>query len=803
MTAQVQRLLLVVAVAAATAAAAADLRAARTRLYEDALGGSIFCGHADKGPVDGSVNVFIGSGGDGYGAASLSPAASVPFGAVRVGPDTALDWLRVEWRQFSGYSYCDTHVRAFSHTRMVGSGTLDYGNIGVMPTIGISNATVTCVNRSPVPNVLMRTCGFRAPFSHATESAAPGLYQTSVFPGGGDAAINVSLTATDHAAVHRYVWTQPGAARFVVFDLCHMAAMNLDCCANASVTVDTAAGVVSGQVHSMGSYSARFGGFVVYFFANVSAGRLDAAASGVWRNGQLLGGEWSVEGVDVGAFLGFGAAPDPASDGAAVELSIGISFISVAQARANLEAQVAGQGFDAVRAAAAQQWQEAVYELAEVEGGSAAQQTMFRTALYHAQLAPTLFSEEGGVYLGFDGQLHSVGGGSGFYTDLSIWDIMRTESPLLILLRPGVAADVLASMLSMDAQMGVLPQWPLANGETNGMIGVHSVVMLVDGILAGVDRGALNESYVLERCAASARAKEGDEYVQRGYYPGDVSRSLEFNLDDFCVATLAARVGDAATQAAFNATAYSWLSLWHPEQRFFCPRAQDGSWLQCNSSLWPLEALNVFSSHYTEGDAWHWRWYVPQDPAAQLGFFPSAAAYASELELFFNLSQLDRSNLLPNPLYWAGNEPDIHALVGFLYAGRPDLAQLNARRVLAAKFNAGTDGIPGNDDYGTMSSWLVFASAGLYPVLCNARFALLSPVFDQLTLRPLGGSGGAISIIAHGNSPANVYVAKVLLNGAPLDAPFVSVADLVAPGGATLEFFMSAEPAPHAFSSFR
>lgn len=794
------------------------------------LSSSAFCssGAFNASETSTAPNLFIGTGGCGYSCAGLSPYAQSPYGTVRAGPDTSLDWLRLPWKvrlapslgrlshppllaaapqqrdlprpsprraetnpthaaqATGGYSYADTHVRAFSHTHLAGAGALGLGNVGLMPAADASEWTVQCV-----PDVLgglakgksMRACNYRAPFSHEREEASPGRYSVVLNVSLG-ASVNATVTAAPFAAVHRYEWSAANASstRDVVLDVCHSVALDDGRCRNAAVTVNATSGEVYGGLQSLGSFEKRFGGFPLFFTARFSE-PLDAAASGVWSNNTLWRGRHALAGdISLGALLSFGAGA------AAVEVRIGFSYLSLEQARANLAAQ-AGDGatLASVSAAAAAAWAaETGPAAAAVEGGTAANRLKFRSALYRCAGVPTRLTEEGGAYLGFGARAQKADGYQ-YYTDLSIWDTFRSHFPMLVLLRPSVAGDVMRSMMAMDDAAGRLPKWALVDGDANSMIGLHSAAMLADGLLGGVP--GFDAADLLERAARSVRAEEGAAYLRLGYSASRPSVTVAFALDDFCVAQLARAAGNATALADFNRTAQFWRNTWNDDAKFFCPRAADGSWQECGTPLFPLSSLNPFDKYYTEGDAWHWRWSVMQDWPALVAAFGSPDAFVTQLDAFFAASEADKLRALPNPMYWAGNEEDIHAAYGFLFAGRPDLTQKYARRAMEERYKASSDGLTGNSDYAALDSWLVLSAAGLYPQTCGGRWLLGSPLFDRVSFaRP----GGNLTVLAHGNGPEAVYVTRVLLNGAPVDGWSVSASALASE--AVLEFFMTEVP---------
>ena len=824
----------------------------------------------DSALVD-SVDTTIGTGGFGWGVGGQNPGAQLPFGTLRLGPDTSLgpvDHVKVG-TNYGGYWYNDTSIRAFSHTHLVGAGVDDFGNIGVMAVGALSDFTIATnpLTGSPASN-------YRSAFDHADESAKPGAYAVQLLGPG----VHAQLAALgSHAGIHRYSFDAPrptGSERaFVVVDFCHTAsADNRDACASANVRVEGLAGgsagagvEVSGEMRNHGSLSGRSdrGGVDVFFVATVTAvpcggGAVGGgiAAAGVWQDGQLgapsplpLAQPLAAASVNgsAGAYIEFGGCAAVAPTAFAVaELRVAISFLGVAQARENLAVQGGAASFEAGAAAAAAAWeaQLGVVAIAANNTGLMDEDLLaqFRSAQYRAAMAPTQFSEPTSAtpaeetYLGFDHAPHTWavgarvatdGAASHYYTDMSLWDVHRTQLPLLLLTQPAVGADVARSLVRMARDGGRLPRWPLADVYTGCMIGAHGVNVLADGCVKGALAGDADAETVfrdalaaaLSATAAAARV-DGANYTSRSFvtFEADAraaSLTLSYAFDDWSVAQLAtcvaARFGDDANNtvasiakayAARSVAAYG--SQWVAARQLMCPRLSAGpSLLHPTGHHCPLpelEAVPYFLQRdvqYVEGDAWQWLWFVPSDPEGLVALFPSRAAFAAKLDAFFaNATGWALPNSIPNPYYWAGNEPDLLAVWLFPFAGRADLTQRWSRWLLLHKYSSRADGVPGNDDFGTMSAWYIFAVLGFYPLPGSTRYVLGGPLFSDVRLQGLGGGGAAagadLRIVAHGAGRANPYVANCTLDGQVLAAPFVEHADLVA--GRTLEFWMSPQP---------
>eukprot|EP01113_Clastostelium_recurvatum_P026084 TRINITY_DN3130_c0_g1_i1.p1 TRINITY_DN3130_c0_g1~~TRINITY_DN3130_c0_g1_i1.p1 ORF type:complete len:774 (-),score=142.72 TRINITY_DN3130_c0_g1_i1:74-2395(-) len=741
------------------------------------------------------VNTFIGTGGDGYGVGSTPPGPQVPFGSLRVGPDTsAVGDVSLPFLHFGGYYYNDYYVRCFSHTHMVGAGVQDYGTIGIMP---VSAASIT--------KGIVSSYGYRSTFTHEEETAQPGYYSVLL----GTWNVLAELTATMHVAIHRYTFATTGKTNnYILFPISYT--LTPDGVGASNITIDPTTHTISGYVLNNGGLSNRFGGVRSYFYARTSVPFL---AYGTWLDGNVTNGGATTanggKGVDVGGYISFGPSP---SNGKpfVVELQVGISWISVQQAKDNLEGEIAANDdFDTVRESTQNIWQKQL-GIITVDPSSNANDDLikFYTALYHANMAPTTFSEYGGVYLGFDNQVHKLTNGSlGYYTDMSIWDVHRSQFPWLALSQPVVMRDIVRSLLLMYEQGGDIPRWPLANGYTGCMIATHADIVIADAYFKGIvdfDHNLAYKGMVQGATTQQQYASRDDivDWLHLGYVPYEASKrgaseTLEYAYDDWAIGNLANALGNKQDAATFWNRSQNYKNVWNEEKKLFCPKDRNGKW-EC-----PLIWIDVFDPRYVEGDAWQWRWFVPHDVPGLVELYGGQKTFAAILDDFFSLSQDDPLNVLPNPYYWAGNEPDIFAPYMFAFGGRSDLTQKYVRWLLENKYTSASDGLPGNDDYGTMSAWFLFSSLGFYPLAgsANGTYILGSPMVNNATFSfpRSDGSVRPLRIITYDQSALNVYVAKVALGGTVLATPFITHQQLMQAN--TLEFWMTDTPSSSSSSS--
>ena len=720
----------------------------------------------DYEPVD-YVNPLIGAGGVAFGIGASFPGPTVPFGQVRLGPDTSLSSSAMPILHCGGYYYEDTYIKGFSHIHLHGVGAAEFGNILFMPTLGMDESRTGWM-------------GYRSPFFHDDEVVEAGYYGVTL----DDTDIRVELTATTHAAMQRYTFPASDDA-VVLIDLAHTLDGEVEI---ADIQLDPDSGEVTGHVYNNDGFVGRVGGAHFHFVS-----RFDHVPSswGTWSIDDegavtMTDGGTEGEGPEIGAWLRFDTA-----DGEQVGVRTGISVIDLDHARANLDAEIGDATFDEVRDAARSWWNDEL-GVVEVTGGTEDQRIMFFTALYHAMMMPATYTEAGGDYLGFDQQVHQSTDFT-YYTELSLWDTFRTEHPLLTLIDPARQQDMLVSMEKMLETSGGLPKWALHTGDTGSMIGTPSDQMIAGSYLKGIrgyDVEAMLDAMIEHTNGADVPGHRScmDEYLGQGYVAMDggcsmgTSRTLEYAYNDYAVALLAQELGRTADADALFEQSLSYLNVWNEDNQFFTGRMMDGSW---NPDFDPI---SFNSPDYTEATAWQYLWHVQHDVDGLADLMGGHEAMAERLDWMFQAT-VDMADEfmdgIPSYYYWHGNEPDMHAAYLFDQVGRPDLTQKWVRWIMDDAYTAGPDGIPGNDDCGTLSSWYVFSALGFYPVAGTDRYLVGSPIFDSATVHLPDGD---LTIVASGVSDEALYIQSASLDGAPLDEPFL-YHDQIA-GGAELAFEM-------------
>jgi predicted alpha-1,2-mannosidase len=699
------------------------------------------------------VNPFVGTGAGGqdfgFGAAggNTFPGATLPFGMTQFSPDTASGRIRP-----SGYGYADSIIRGFSLTHLSGAGCPIFGDIPFMPATGsVANAV------------------YGAGFSHRDESASPGAYSVRLTNG-----IYVELTATLRTGFARVTFPA-GLPRTLL-----LAAGSDLRGAQAAHTQIVSPTEIAGSVTSGPFCSFLRTTYTVYFDAQVNR---QPASFGAWQGGAWPGAR-TANGAGSGVYLQFASHAD-----ATMLLKVGLSYVSAANARANLAAENPGWDFDGVRAAAGATWNDLLNH-AQATGGSAQDERTFYTALYHALLAPNIFSDVNSQYPGFDGRIHTAQGYTQ-YANFSSWDIYRSEVPLLALIAPLQASDMMQSLVADGQQAGALPRWPLANSETGIMIGDSPTVILAEGeafgarefdtgaalrlVIAGATHPGIGAGGSVERAGLSAYLRLG--YVPLGAAWVPVSNSLEYYTDDYAIACLARDLGQVDTARQFVVRAENWPKIYNPAPGYMQPRTAGGGFA-------PVDPTD--SDIYVEGDAWQYTWMVNFDAGGLVAHLGGSAAAQRRLDDFFR--QLNAGPAAPHA--YMGNEPSLGAPWMYDFMGAPQKTQATVRRVMTQLYGDSPQGLPGNDDLGAMSSWYVWAALGMYPLLPGrAGFVLGSPLFPQVTLTVMGRH---VRLEAPGAGRGAPYVGGMRIDGAPTTSLWLPLTRLAT--ASEIAYDMAASP---------
>lgn len=727
----------------------------------------------------GYVNPFIGTDDHGH----TFPGAALPGGLVQLGPDTGIKG----WDWCSGYHYSDSTIMGFSHLHRSGMGAGDWGDILLMPTTGILKVEPG-TKENPGE-------GYRSKFSHQEEKASPGYYSVNLK----DYRIKAELTVSERAGFHRYTFPK-SAVSHILIDMEHGIG---DKCTDAQVKIVNNTEIEGHRASN---------GFVkkqnVYFCAKFSK---PFNSSGTWAKKNIKPGSKEESGTNIGAYIDY-----VTSENEVVEVKVGISYTSIAQARLNLDTEIPKWEFDRVKDDARMKWDKALNKI-EVQMDKGTDETYnkqklvtFYTALYHSLLFPSIFGDVDGKYMGLDNQIHTAKGFT-YRSDFSLWDTFRAEMPLLTLVDPVRSNDAVNTMIAQYQQGGWLPTpQQFGNSYTNDMIGDHPVVVILDAYRKGIKNFDLQKAYEAVRKNAMetppadhrSRGRIGLEYyLKLGYVPYNkiresVSRTLEYAFNDWCVAQLAKEAGKMDDYGMFMKRASNYKNIIDLTSGFARPKNSEGKWLE------PFDPKFVGQGadrHYTEANAWQYTLFVPHDVKGMIQLTGGRKNFVAKLDTLFTTSSEIKSTVADITgligQYAHGNEPGHHTVYLYNYAGAPWKTQYMVRNVMDSLYHSGPAGLCGNEDMGQMSAWYVLSAMGFYPVAPGQNvYSIGSPEFSKVTIHldKSFGNAGKFVIETRNNSKENKYIQSATLNGKPLNKPWFDHSEIK--NGSTLIFSMGAKP---------
>jgi len=728
----------------------------------------------EPGKLGRNVVPFIGTGGYFWVCANNFPGPSMPFGVVRLSPDTESSLFRKKAMNTSGYYYPDNQIIGFSHTRLSGTGATDGGHFRIIPATG-ENGWKDYLD------------GHYSSFRHENERAFPGYYAVKL----DQPEVLAEFTATMRTGIHRYTFSNE-AEPHLLLDVCSV--LGDKDIESGSVTIDPNKTEFSAEVKTFGTFASRFGGIKVYMF-----GRFDRSVSqSVIRDGvSPVPDQHQGSGKSLGVDFKFDKTAKP------IGLRIGISHVSIENARQNLETETGKLSFESLVEAGKSKWEEKL-SLIEPEFDNEKTRTIFYTALYRSFQMPTLFQDVNGDYFGFDKKVHKAEGFN-YYTDLSLWDTFRTLHSLYILIAPKEQRNMLVSLIKMKEQGGYLPRWPSGNGYTGSMLGSPADMVISESFQKGIRDFDVKSAYEGMKFLALNPTPKGarfggrsgiSEYNRYGYCPTDlmdkaVSRTLEYAWADHAIAILADSLGYKEDAKLFYQHAQYYMNVWNPATRYFQSRDSKGLFSKVFKPLRLsyFDTDGKYTKDFVEGSALQWRFAVPYDPQGLITLFGGDEAFVRELNDFFEKSDPTMSSWNPGCYYWHGNEPDIHSAYLFNEAHRPDLTQKWSGWILDNKYDVNAEGVDGNDDGATLSSWYLFASLGLYPIAGSDYYELGAPLFKHATIH-LGDK--ILEVVTDNYSAKNRYVSKIWLNGKLLNGFRLSHRQMA--NGGVLKFEMSYLP---------
>ena len=716
------------------------------------------------------------------------PGATVPFGAVQLSPDT--DTLSYEingkyngdvYKYCAGYKYEDKTIVGFSHTHFSGTGHSDLGDFLIMPTQG---ALQMNPGTADAPK-----SGFRSAFSHDNEVAEAGYYKVKL----DDDNIMAEMTATKRVGVHQYTFPKSDQSH-IILDLMS-GIYNYDdktVWTYVRVVNDT---LVTGYRQTNGWARTRTVYFAMSFskpFKSYGQKNFEKAQvyKGFWRKFDQTKNHPEIAGKKIRMYFDF--------DTQAAE-KIGVKFalspVSQANALENMRAETQGWDFDKVKQQAQSDWNKELSKINIV--ASEDDKINFYTAMYHAFINPTNYSDVNGEYKGLDQGVHKADGFTN-YTTFSLWDTYRALHPFFNIVQSSKNNDMVKSMMAHYRQnsLNMLPIWSHYANENWCMSGYHSVSVVADAIVKGVYDG--DAEAALAACVETAnhRSYEGiGEYIDKGYIPAEksgtsVSNTLEYAYDDWCIAQIAKKLGKQSIYEEFMKRSGNWKNNFDKSIGFMRPKLADGTFKK------EFDALSTHGQGFIEGNTWNYSFFVPHDPSGMITAMGGPKKVASRLDSLFSMhlpdeffadtEDITREGIIGG--YVHGNEPAHHVVYLYNWVGQPWKTQEKVRMILKMQYKPTPDGLGGNDDCGQMSAWYMFSSLGFYPVSPGSdEYSLGSPAVKSavLTLE----NGKTFTVEAVNQSDKNVYVKKVLLNGKPVKDWKIRHSDIV--DGGKLVYYMS------------
>ena len=672
------------------------------------------------------VNTLIGTKGVGLTSGYLYPGATYPYGMVQFTPS-----------YFSKRS-------GFVINQLSGGGCEHMGNFPTFPVKGK-------LKMSP-DNILNYRINISEEKGHA------GYYEAKV-----QEDIHAKLTVTERTGMASYEYSADQQYGTVIIGG-GISATPIDQAAIVITAPNKCEGYAEG-----GNFCGLRTPYKVYFVAEFDT---DALESGTWKRNELKPNTTFAEGEYSGVYFTFDVNKKKN-----IQYKIGVSYVSVENARENLKAENTGWDFLQIQNQAESKWNHYLGKI-EVEGTNPDRTTQFYTHLYRSFIHPNVCSDVNGEYMGADFKVHKSR--SKHYTSFSNWDTYRTQIQLLSILDPEVASDIVIShQLFAEEAGGAFPRWVMANIETGVMQGDPTPILISNAYAFGarnydpkpifktMRKGAEEPGAMSQEVEARPGLKQ---YLDKGYY--NASIQLEYTSADFAIAQFALHaVGDEFASWRYFHFARSWKNLYNPETGWLQSRNPDGSWKPLTEDFRESTYKNYF-------------WMVPYDIAGLIEIIGGKAAAEKRLDEFF--TRLDAGY---NDAWFAsGNEPSFHIPWIYNWVGTPYKAQEIINRVLNEQYSSKIDGLPGNDDLGTMGAWYVFACIGLYPEIPGVGgFTVNTPIFSSVKIHLKKGD-----MVIKGGSEKNIYIKSMKLNGKPYDSTWIDWDQLN--NGATIEYTTSSKP---------
>lgn len=655
------------------------------------------------------------------------PGSSMPNAMVQLSPMT-------EYGSGAGYEYEDTVIYGFTHTNK------GHWNLCNIPLLPVSN---------PGRNLsaLNKGSKFGSRFSHQKESSAPGFYQVYL----DDYQVNVSLTSTLRSGYHKYEYKN-NAGRQILFDLAK---------ANNKVS--------NWQIEQIGTsvlQGFQQTGEKIYFYA-----RLNTDIK-------------NLEETEEGKKTGYAMVHLVDGNKGPVELKIGLSFVSIENAKQNLEAEIGNKSFAQIAAQGKEKWEKLLSTI-QVKGGTPKQKEMLYSCLYRSFLWPALRSDVNGQFT--DAKNNVVKADFNYYTEPSLWDTYRNKDVLLGMISPQVTLDVIKSMKDVGDKTGFIPTF---------FHGDHGASSITGAYLRGIDNFDVKGTYqiLLRNANISGGARPHiAEYIKKGFISdpdilnpevetkakAGVSKTLEYSYDDYSLAQMAQKLGDTANYRILMARSKNYKNMFDPSTRFMRGRLENGDWIKNFDPQYPY-----YEYMYREANAWQVSFFAPHDMEGLIELYGGKKGFESKLDSLFtvpwNPNHIARNVETMIGQYCHGNQPDHEAPFAYHFIGKPEKSQNILDTILNNLYGIGKEGLAlsGMDDAGEMSSWYVFSALGLYPYSAtDPKYIVTAPLFDEVKWRT--SNGKMVTITKPGKGRA---ITSINVNGKKNDGYFVSH-DLFLNGG--------------------
>jgi predicted alpha-1,2-mannosidase len=704
------------------------------------------------------VDPFIGTGSHGH----VFLGANMPFGAVQLGPVN----ISEGWDWCSGYNYADSTILGFSHTHLSGTGIGELGDISLMPVIGDVSLARGVAGKP--------ASGFYSLFSHDEEKAVPGYYAVHLKRYN----IKAELTATERVGFHQYTFPASDSSKIII-DLTNGIGWDSPTETFIKAINDT---TLAGFRYSKGwAVDQRI------FFTAVCSKPFKQFS--VYDSTTLKNGD-SLHAKKIMATILFTTVKDEE-----IKIKLGISPVSMDNAMKNIQAEIPGWDFADVVTKAHQAWNAELNRI-KVSSNDTTRLRTFYTALYHTMIAPSIFNDHNGDYLGTDKKVYT---GAPFtnLTTFSLWDTYRAAQPLFTIFQAGRINDMINSMLAIYQQQGKLPVWHLMGNETNCMPGYSSVQVVADAYLKGF-RG-FDTTLAWEAVKGTAMQDDrGLRFVKKyGYIPADslvesVAMGMEYAIADWGIAQMAKKMGKTEDYEYFNNRSKNYQNYFDPSAKFVRGRIGAAAW---RTPFSPFVSRHM-KDDFSEGNAWQYTWLVPQDVEGLVSLLGGEKAFSEKLDSLF-IVKGDMGKEASNDItgligqYAHGNEPSHHIAYLYDFVGQPWKTADKVRYIMDSLYTDRPTGLAGNEDVGQMSAWYILSSLGFYQVNpSNGVFVFGSPVMDEASLAV--NNGKVFHMLVKNNSKQNKYIQAISLNNAVYTKSYILYKDIM--DGGEMLISMGATP---------